>query len=91
MINIAGLSKAKVLKALYDSAKPQGMGFLHFQPGPMDIEEAERIVSERFGCNQDYLKGRVLKIDISEDEFDPRLYDRDNGEGAAYRAIEGIR
>ena len=38
----------------------------------------------------DYLKGRVMKIDLSGDsELDPRLYDRDNGAGAAERAIAG--
>lgn len=35
----------------------------------------------------DYLQGRVMKVDLAGDELDPRLYDRDNGEGAARRAI----
>ena len=39
----------------------------------------------------DYLCGRPLKIDISTDEIDPRLYDRDAGEGACARAIASIR
>lgn len=37
----------------------------------------------------DYLKGRVLKVDLSNpDCFDERLYDRDNDYGAADRAVE---
>jgi len=28
-----------------------------------------------------------MKVDLSGDEFDPRMYDRDNGQGAALRAI----
>ena len=32
-----------------------------------------------------------MKVDINGDEFDPRLFDRDNGEGAAEKAIENLR
>ena len=39
----------------------------------------------------DYLHGRVLKVDLSGDEFDERLYDRDCGEGAAQRAVDSVR
>lgn len=39
----------------------------------------------------DYLHGRVLKVDLSGDEFDERLYDRDCGAGAAQRAVDSIR
>lgn len=34
---------------------------------------------------------RVLKVDLSGEEFDERLYDRDCGEGAAQRAVDSIR
>jgi hypothetical protein len=38
----------------------------------------------------DYLKSRVMKIDLSgnDKDIDFRLYDRDNGEGAGYRACQ---
>lgn len=39
----------------------------------------------------DYLRGRVMKVNISKDEFSERLFDRDNGPGAAARAIDAIR
>lgn len=42
---------------------------------------------DEFGCAFDYLHGRVMKVDIGGDELDPRLYDRDNGQGAAFAAI----
>ena len=32
----------------------------------------------------------MLKIDLRIDELDERLYDRDNGEGAAARVIEEL-
>jgi hypothetical protein len=45
----------------------------------------------KHGANFDYLHGRVMKVDLSGDSFDPWLYDRDNGEGAASRAIAKMR
>jgi hypothetical protein len=39
----------------------------------------------------DYLRGRVMKVDLSKDAFDPWLYDRDNGAGAAERAVSRLR
>ena len=85
-INISKLDKALVLMALYKHAKPQGMGFLHYTPDPMRRKEAEALLAE--GTYFDYVHGRVMKVDLSKDEFDPWLYDRDNGEGAALQALE---
>lgn len=39
----------------------------------------------------DYVAGHVIKCDISGDEFDERLYDRDCGEGRAAKVIEALR
>ena len=39
----------------------------------------------------DYIQGRVLKIEFDGDNIDPRLYDRDNGHGAALRAVGTVR
>lgn len=39
----------------------------------------------------DYVAGRVIKCDLIGDSFDPRLFDRDNGEGAAAAAIRNLR
>lgn len=88
MIDISDLSKPLVLAALYNASKPQGMGFLQFNPTPMTESEAAEIlkVDTRF----DYLKGRVMKIRI-EDKLNPWGYDRDNGQGAAQRAIDALR
>ena len=88
MIDISKLDKADVLCALYNNSHPQGMGFLQATPQDMEHEEAVELLKER--TYFDYLKGRVMKSEISGDEFDPRLYDRDNGEGAAEEAITSI-
>ena len=85
MIDISKRDKAEVLAALYNAAKPQGMGFLHYTPDPMTKEEAVALLAK--DTYFDYVKGRVMKVDLERDTFDPRLYDRDNGDGAAARAL----
>lgn len=87
-INIAGLDKAEVLAALFNASRQQGRGFL--QPSGiarMTAEEARQYTSRGGRQSYDYLRGRVLKVDLSKDELDPFLYDRDNGRGAAARAL----
>lgn len=88
IINLKDTNKAKVLAALYNNAKPQGMGFLHFDVTPMTEEEAEEIL--KLQTHFDYLKGRVMKVDLSGDYFDSWLYDRDNGDGSAEQALKNI-
>ena len=99
-INIAGLDKAEVLAALYNAAKAQGMGLLHYTPEPMTIEQARELLgsrpdlaphaSPRQRTYFDYVKGRVMKVELSGDELNTRLYDRDNGDGAAERALKPL-
>lgn len=89
MVNIKGLDKAAVLAVLYNASKPQMMGFMHYDPTPMTIEEARKLLGR--GDSFDYLKGRVMKIDLSRNELDTWGYDRDNGPGAAQMAIESLQ
>lgn len=44
MVDTRGLKKSAVLAALYSASKPQGLGFLHFDPAPMTEEEAEELL-----------------------------------------------
>jgi hypothetical protein len=88
-IDLKGLDKAEVLAALYDRARPQGLGFLHFTPQPMTREEATALLGKH--TYFDYVKGRVMKVDLSNDTLNPRLYDRDNGDGSAADVIAGLR
>ena len=78
-------NRAAVLATLYNASKPQGMGFIHYTPEDMTIAEAEQLLGKHDYF--DYLQGRVMKVDLAEGDFDPRLYDRDNGEGAAQKAL----
>ena len=99
-VNIAGLDKAEVLLALWNASIMQGMSFLGFlRSGELTLEKARQEIERRrhktFDGKDsiyfDYLNGMVMKVDIGQDEFNPTLYDRDNGEGAAQRAIDNLR
>lgn len=87
-IDISHLSKAKVLAALYNGSKVQGLGFLQAKNGDMSESEAEQILKDQKYF--DYLNGRVMKIDLSTDELRTWLYDRDNGQGAAAAIISKL-
>jgi len=86
-MNISKLNKSKVLAALFNRAKPLGLGFIHYQPAHiMDEKEAEQMLSA--GTYFDYVEGRLMKVDLSGDELNTSLYNRDNGPMAAEQAIE---
>lgn len=101
MLDITGLDEAEVLAALYNRARPQGLGFLHFTPEPMNRDEAAAILREQ--RRVDYLKGRVMKVDFfdasrpTSERNQPNqiqydwLYDHDNGDGAAAEVIAKLR
>ena len=93
MISIEGLDKAAVLAALYNASGPQGLEFLRASSGNMTTGAAQQLL-DRAGPRPyfDYLKGRVMKVGLESDtSFEEGLYDRDNGQGAAARAIDSIR
>ena len=86
MIDISKLDKAAVLAALYNNSRQQGMGFLHTRGRePLSRDQAADLLKQT--TYFDYLFGRVMKVDLSKDSFDPCLYDCDNGQGAAEAAI----
>lgn len=95
MVDIKGLDKVEVLVALWNASRMQGMSFLGFS-GPLTASKAQEYIEQarHIGMSGeeeiyfDYLNGKVMKIDIAPDFIDPRLYDRDNGEGAAQRRSE---
>lgn len=96
MVSIEGLDKAEVLSALHGSSRSQGTGAL-FDRGPLSVDECRAELGRRgypaynnSDLYFDYLRGRVMKVDLSTDQFNPALYDRDNGPGAAERAISRL-
>lgn len=91
-ISIKGLDKAKVLAVLYNRARPQGLGYLHFTPDLMTVDEAQILLAKVSAKSPnylhfDYVKGRVMKVDLSGDELYTALYNRDNGPSAAEEVI----
>jgi hypothetical protein len=91
-ISIADLDKAAVLAALYNHAQQQGRGYADprgYQQ--MSAPEAAQVLAARPDGDIDYLYGRGLKVDLSGDTLDPWGYDRNNGAGAAERAIQPLR
>jgi len=85
-INISKMNKAIVLTLLYNESKMQGNSFLGGNGTPMTVDEANKHLE----TNQDfdYLNGKVMKISLKGDLLETWLYDRDNGEGAALKAIQ---
>lgn len=89
-MNIEGLNKAEVLAALYNNAKVQGMGFLQADNALMTNIEAEQILNNSCDKYFDYLKGRVMKISLANNDVLTHLYNRDNGDGAAERTVSKL-
>jgi len=81
-MDISKLNKAQVLAALYNKAKPQGLGELHYTPENMTQDEAQKLL-DKGQTYFDYHNGRVMKIDLSENDLRTDLYNRDNGNNAA--------
>lgn len=83
------------LYVLYAAAKPLGLGWVQYIPGPMPIEEATKLIQESRGrlgyTHLDYVHGRPIKVffkDGAVHRLD--LYDRDQGEGLGRRLIERL-
>jgi len=89
MIDISDLDKAAVLVALYENARTQGLGFLKATSEPLTVERARKLLARQ--TYFDYLYGRVLKVELGGDTLETWLYDRDNGQGAAQRVIDGLK
>lgn len=93
-MNIAGYEKAEVFMVLFNRATPQGLGFIHYKPRQINIEEAREVVKGNENLSFDYAEGRVMKVSLKEDHVDTRLYNRDNGNLAAENAwddyLEGV-
>lgn len=95
------LDKASALLAsLYNNSRPLGLGYIHFDPMPMTQKQASELLDHAgFPAKDayfDYLQGRVMKVGLSADldektvSFQPDLYDRDIGQGAAKRIVDAL-
>lgn len=99
-VNTAGMDEAAVFTALYNAAKPQGMGFLHDDVQNITNEQGRALMQAQYTSSEeshrhrfDYVNGRLMKIsrgDIEKGYIDVTTYDQYNGEGTAQRALEHL-
>ncbi len=95
-IDIKGLDKVEVLRALYMGTRPLGLGILHDRPTGLTREEAKTAID---ACTRpdgsvrlDYVAGRPIKVTFRGDAIDsPALFDRDAGAGACQAAVDALR
>lgn len=89
MVDIRGIEKSVLLKALWEKSKPASFFTLsRMNPPPMDQNEFNTALERG---KADYLSGRVIKMDFSGDSVEPSGYDRDNGKGSVQRIVDSLR
>lgn len=90
-VNIKDLDPAEVLSALHEHAGPaEGFHKVFYEPDRfISVEYARQILNYKtiFGI----IAGRPLYVVLQNDEFDTRLYNQYNGEGAAEKALSKLR
>lgn len=89
VIDISNKDKAEVLAGLYNNSHPVGMGLAHYDPTPMTIEDARKILEKK--TSFDYILGRPLKINLNGNIIQVFGYNRDNGKDLAQRVISSCR
>ena len=88
-MKITGLNKAEVLVALYNRAKTVPVTQRYYDSNlNLSLEKAAELLKQNKYF--DYLNGKVLKIDLSIDEIETSLYNRDNGENAAEESLQPL-
>lgn len=64
-VEITGCDLPTLVRAAYDLSRPQGLGFLHARPGPLDDETVKEVISygnDNIALNLDYVRGRACKL-----------------------------
>lgn len=88
---ITGLNKAEVLQVLYNNAS-RAIGFGN-SAGELRMSQidAQQEFQARPSGYFDYVRGRVLKINLSKETVDTFFYNSMNGLGKAERVIVDLR
>ena len=87
-LDISGLDKVELLRRLHRGQSVAGFyaGNPSFAP-PFNAATAEDAVKDYI----DYFCGRCIKTDISGDDVNPRMYDRDAGAGKFAQIVKEMR
>jgi len=87
-INIKNLNKVELLERLWENQITASFFAFNAKVAPQfDKKQAEKAVTDRI----DYFCGRAIKTDISKDEADTYLYDRDAGQGKFESIVTAMR
>ena len=101
IIDISKFEKEEVLAALVNGASAKnvpeiGCFLKFFKQTPLTVPEAKNLILSvrKFDGKRnlyfDYVHGRPLKVDLNSTELDTFLYDRDNGEAAAWEVLQEL-
>jgi hypothetical protein len=98
-VDIQGLDKAAVLAALFNASSCTGSRFKQTGNGPeiMSIDDARAFIQQQanvYSSGLEFLEvfGRPIMVNLSNDNFVPWLYDRENGEaGLAEQVVSQLR
>ena len=85
-MDISGLDKVELLKALWKRQKTLGWCAHHGLP-PFDVDR----VTEQLKEYIDYWNGKCIKMNLSGNTVDAWCYDRDAGEGACQEGVDALR
>jgi hypothetical protein len=86
-VSIIGKDKKKLLRALWEHAKPAVFFQMHGLPGPAFEEAAaERELKGYI----DYFCGRCIKTDLRGDTANPSAYDNDWGTGSFEKIVKNL-
>jgi hypothetical protein len=85
-IKVSRASLPAVIAKAYELSQPQGLGFLHAQPGGIPTDKLAEILARSDGASitflkgvgLDYVQGRAVKLHIHYDEAEGH-YVEDNG------------
>ena len=79
MLDITGVNLVKFVKEVYNLSRPQGLGFIHFTPGPLSSNEASLYVrppGSYIRVSTDYIRGRACKMVVWEESRKLLIRDR---------------
>ena len=88
-IDITEVDKVKLLEEMWKGVKPAAFFAMSgtFPPN-FDRSKASEAVKNGY---IDYFMGRCIKTDLSGDTINPRLYDRDAGQGTLSKIVKTLK
>jgi len=71
MLDITGVDLRKFVRDVYDLSRPQGLGAMHYAPGPLPEHMIDAILAKRYASviiSMDYVVGRACKMAVIQTE-----------------------